>query len=70
MSDTKASGGIGFTGLLLLLFIALKLCGVIDWSWWWVLSPVWIMVGAVIAFIGAFACIAAAVEVWKARKKG
>jgi len=33
---------IGFIGLLTLLFIALKLCSVIDWSWVWVLSPIWI----------------------------
>lgn len=31
-----------FTSLLLLLFIALKLCGVIKWSWWWVMAPMWI----------------------------
>ena len=31
--------------LLVLLFIALKLCGVITWSWWWVLSPIWIGLG-------------------------
>lgn len=31
-----------FTSALLLLFIALKLTGFIDWSWWWVLSPLWI----------------------------
>lgn len=45
-----ASGGIGFTSLLLLLFVALKLCGVITWSWWWVLSPFWIPLGLVLAF--------------------
>lgn len=28
--------------MLLLIFITLKLCGVIHWSWWWVLSPFWI----------------------------
>lgn len=28
--------------LLLILFVALKLTGVIAWSWWWVLSPLWI----------------------------
>lgn len=39
--DTK-TGGIGFTGLLTIVFIILKLCGVITWSWWWVLSPLWI----------------------------
>ncbi len=36
------SSGIGFTGLLTITFIVLKLCGVISWSWWWVLSPLWI----------------------------
>lgn len=35
-------GGIGFTGLLTIVFIVLKLCGVINWSWLWVLSPLWI----------------------------
>lgn len=33
---------VGFWGLLTLIFITLKLCGVINWSWWWALSPVWI----------------------------
>lgn len=43
-SETKVSysGGIGFTGLLTIVFIILKLIGTIDWSWWWVLSPLWI----------------------------
>lgn len=36
------SGGIGFSSLLAVLFIGLKLMGVINWSWWWVLSPIWI----------------------------
>jgi len=36
------SGGIGFVGLLTVLFIGLKLTDYIDWSWWWVLSPIWI----------------------------
>lgn len=42
MKNNK-SGGIGFAGLLTIAFIILKLCGVIKWSWLWVLSPVWIM---------------------------
>ncbi len=42
MSDSSSkSGSIGFGSLLLLLFIALKLTGVIAWSWWWVMSPLW-----------------------------
>lgn len=36
------NGGIGFAGLLTIVFIVLKLTDVIDWSWWWVLSPLWI----------------------------
>jgi len=36
----KGSGSL--TRLLLVAFIVLKLLGVIDWSWWWVLSPLWI----------------------------
>lgn len=36
------STGIGFTGLLTIAFIVLKLTGHISWSWWWVLSPMWI----------------------------
>ena len=46
---TKIVYTAGFTDLLCLLFICLKLIGVIDWSWWWVLSPFWIP----LALIGA-----------------
>ena len=42
MSDNSSGGGISFSGALALIFIILKLCGVIDWSWLWVLSPIWI----------------------------
>lgn len=42
MSDSKTtSGGIGFLGLLTIAFVVLKLCKVIDWSWWWVTCPIW-----------------------------
>ena len=41
--DKETNGsGIGFTGLLTIVFIVLKLCNVITWSWLWVLSPLWI----------------------------
>lgn len=52
MANSKASGGIGFSGLLLLSFIILKLCRVIDWSWWWVISPLWIPI--CIVLVGGF----------------
>ena len=42
MSKESSSSGISFVGLLTILFIALKLTNFIDWSWWWVLSPMWI----------------------------
>lgn len=32
---------VPFAGLLFLLFLTLKLCAVIDWSWWWVTAPLW-----------------------------
>lgn len=41
-SNSTSGGGIGFVGLLTIAFIVLKLLDQIDWSWWWVLSPLWI----------------------------
>jgi hypothetical protein len=45
---------VGFVGLLQVAFIVLKLCGVIDWSWWWVLAPTWIGAVLVILVVCAF----------------
>ena len=42
MNKQPNSGGIGFVGLLTILFIGLKLTGFITWSWVWILSPIWI----------------------------
>jgi len=42
MTNHASSSGVGFTSLLAVLFIGLKLTGYITWSWWWVLSPLWI----------------------------
>jgi len=56
MSDktSSSSGGIGFAGLLAIVFITLKLLGKIDWSWWWVTSPITIPIAIAftIVFIG------------------
>jgi len=41
-SSSSSSGGIGFTGLLTILFVGLKLTNIIAWPWIWVLSPIWI----------------------------
>lgn len=48
-TNTSSSGGIGFFGLLTIVFITLKLTSVIDWSWWWVLAPLWVPAVLVIA---------------------
>lgn len=42
MSNNIQKVSVSFTELLLVAFIVLKLCGVINWSWWWVFSPFWI----------------------------
>lgn len=56
MSDTSTSGGgIGFTGLLAIVFITLKLTHVIDWPWLWVLAPLWI--GLVLALAVIFGVV-------------
>lgn len=41
--------------LLTVLFIGLKLGGVITWSWWWVLSPIWIIIAVLIIGLGLLA---------------
>jgi hypothetical protein len=68
----NSSGGIGFLGLLTNIFITLKLIGeqfhtvVADWSWWWVLSPLWvpfaiILLGFVV--VGIFALVSIVIAV-------
>ncbi|GAA0586323.1 hypothetical protein ACFQH5_20485 [Halomonas salifodinae] len=56
----EKSGGIGFFGLLTIVFVALKLTGYIGWSWWWVLAPLWapallVLVGIIIFWVFAYA---------------
>ena len=48
-SSSSSSGGIGFFGLLTILFVGLKLTGLINWSWLWVLAPAW---GGIVLLIG------------------
>lgn len=64
MSDnnTVVVGGFPFVSILALIFITLKLVGTITWSWWWVLSPIWIpiaIVGTIFLFAVIFALLAA-----------
>jgi uncharacterized integral membrane protein len=55
MSDKKVEvtyQGIGFPGLLTILFIALKLTNQIDWDWVWVLSPLWLPLAIILIILG------------------
>lgn len=60
MEKLQSNGsGISFVGVLAIVLIVLKLCGVISWSWWWVTAPLWIP--AAIALVVIIFCIIAAV---------
>ena len=50
--SSSSSGGIGIVGATTLVFVVLKLTGVIGWSWWWVLSPLWIVATPVLLALG------------------
>ena len=49
-NSNSSSSGISLGGALFLIFLVLKLIGVIDWSWWWVFSPLLIGFGITIIF--------------------
>ena len=56
-TKSAGTGGIGFLGLLTIVFIVLKLTHVISWSWWWVLAPLWLPIALFI-----FICVV--VVIW------
>lgn len=59
--SSASSGGIGFFGLLLLVFVCAKIFGVdpvAHWSWWWVLAPFWIPLGILVTVLAAVGVIA------------
>ncbi len=54
MKNKNSSSGLSFSSVLTIVFIVLKMVGVIDWSWWWVLSPTLISLGLGLLFIGIY----------------
>jgi len=52
MADNNTSSGIGLGSILFIVFLVLKLTGTIDWSWWWVTSPLWIPLTIAAAILG------------------
>lgn len=68
MSKTHSPGGLTFFGALTLVFITLKLTEVIDWSWWWVLSPLWISGAFILLLLGVMAVVFVVGALWEARR--
>ena len=70
MSDA-GSGGLGLIGTLLVVFVVLKLTHLISWSWWWVLSPLWIAFALVIVLliIGGFLYLVFDITFGKRRRR-
>ncbi len=58
--EVTVRGGIGLPALLGVVFIVLRLCNIINWSWWWVLAPFWIPLALAIVIILIVVVIAAA----------
>ena len=54
MSESSKSGGFSFEFVLFVVFLVLKLTGTIDWSWWWVTSPLWISAGIFIVALAIY----------------
>lgn len=57
MANSSSGGGVGIATVLTIIFVVLKLTGNIDWSWWWVLSPIWISIAVALFFLGLFAIL-------------
>ena len=56
-SSSSSSSGVGFFGLLFIVFLVLKLTGIIKWSWWWVTAPLWgglLLTGLILAIVLLF----------------
>jgi uncharacterized protein (DUF983 family) len=66
VSDHPTNEGIGFFGLLFLIFLTLKLCHVIEWSWWWVSAPLWmpLALAVALAVVAALHGLAVAFADW------
>jgi ABC-type antimicrobial peptide transport system permease subunit len=65
MADNTTNGGIGFSGLLQITFIVLKLLDKISWSWWWVVSPTWIGIALVVLVL----LIVGVIAVWADKRQ-
>lgn len=63
---------LSLTTILTIIFVILKLCGVLSWAWWWILSPLWgsIAIFIIVAvLVWLFGCIAVTIEEKRENKK-
>ena len=67
MSNSSSGNGIGLGTVLFMIFMTLKLCDVIDWSWWWVASPLWVPFGIIALFFVFVAILAVITHLLKRR---
>ncbi|MUG24755.1 hypothetical protein GNQ08_20515 [Paenibacillus macerans] len=63
--ETASGGGISVIGLLGIAFVILKLCGVINWSWWWVTAPFWGGIAIVILIVLIYLISVAVVKMFE-----
>ena len=62
-NSTSTKTSLGFAEVLTVVFVVLKLCNVIKWSWLWVLSPTWIPIALYLLILGIALCL----KLWKNR---
>jgi hypothetical protein len=65
MENQNKSTGISLGTVLFLIFMILKLTGAINWSWWWVTSPLWIPFALIVGVI----CVGIITGIYKSNKR-
>ena len=72
-NKNASSGGITLSGLTFLVFLVLKLCGVINWSWWWVTCPLWgplaLVIAIFIVYLLVILCIDGLGAIFKKKRR-
>ena len=68
MNKNNGSSGLGLSSVLTIVFVVLKLVGVITWSWWWVCSPLWIPVVLALVLI-IIAYIVKGYYTWRMKRR-
>ena len=64
-NNNNTGGGMGLGTILFLIFLVLKLTNYIDWSWWWVTSPLWIPLVAVLGIAVIALILAGIIKLFK-----